>query len=516
VETAFTFILYLSHKMLNEEYQVTFGVELECIFGFHESLLQQHLDRTDEDSRIIKDIPEDVRQEFRQGPECYRQTRPSYIGWALTGPTAFPSARDDHQGLGFYESARQELGYRPYGDEILQLAQGVLGPNVDVHNAREKRQDFNRWHLTVDTSLVGATKEELQSNLGDRIADSVDNWDSSGLELVSRILPPIEESFDEISRYLDLLKGSSESRHGAFTNEYCALHVHVGLPPSGDANEPAPVFDLPTLQHLAYILVMYEAEITKLHPWSTRGPYSTAALTDCKPNLDTFYADSEAAYIAREAAAAAAEEEASANSETSRSTPDIPNIDSLSLNHPFSPVDWANGASPTYPNTSENNKDDEEPTHETILDPFTHQPILIPIDGPSHLSLHRARHRIFAPTTTLPTLVATMSAGVRERIVNWTYLLRTGAGEARTVEFRQHEGCLDSEGVRSWVRFCVGLVRVANFMAGRYGAREGYAGEGYPWRWIRGEMGVEDLVGMMGWGGEGEEWLRGRVGACGR
>lgn len=503
--------------MLNEEYQVTFGVELECVFGFHESLLQQHIDRTDSDSRIIKDIPEDVRQEFRQGPEMYRQTRPCYIGWALTGPTAFPSARDDPQGLGWFERARQEFGYRPYGDEILQLAQGILGPTVDVHRGRRKRQDFNRWHLTVDTSLVGATKEELQSNLGDRIADSVDNWDSSGVELVSRILPPTEESFDEISQYLDLLKGNSQSGHGAFTDEYCALHVHVGLPPSNDPNEPAPVFDLPTLQHLAYILVMYEAEINKLHPRSTRGPYSTAALTDCKTNLDAFYADSEAAFIAKEAAAAA-EEETNANTKTSRSTPDIPDIDSPTLNPPLSLSSPTNGASATLSDSS-GNPDSSEPTHEIILDPITNTPILIPIDGPSHLSLHRARHRIFAPTTTLPTLVATMSAGVRERIVNWTYLLRSGAGEARTVEFRQHEGCLDSEGVRSWVWFCVGLVRVANRMAREWGVgvegRE-YAGQGYPWRWVRGEMSVGDLLGMMGMEGEGWEWFRRRMGECGR
>ena len=48
-------------------------------------------------------------------------------------------------------------------------------------------------------------------------------------------------------------------------------------------------------------------------------------------------------------------------------------------------------------------------------------------------------------------------------MVNFMYLLRDEG--ARTVEFRQHEGCLDGEGVKWWVLFLVGLVGLAARLA---------------------------------------------------
>ena len=391
---------------------------------------------------------------------------------------------------------------------------------MDVHaDSRNKRVDFSKWHLAVDTSLVGATKGELKSKLSGRIGDDeVEKWDSSGVELVSRPLPPTEESFKEISGFVNVLKGQPDSLYGAFVSQYCGMHVHVGLPPSNDdsSTESAEVFDLPTLQHLAYILVMYEGEIGKMHPPSTRGPYSVAALTDCKTNLDVFYADSEAAFLEREAAAMAAEEAeeaARANSgEIHASTPDIPDLATLTVSPPLTPSSSTTSASPTCsaPSTTESDEGDEEPTHETIWDPFEKAYVQVEIDGPSHLSFRRARSRIFSTKMTLGELVHTMSnGGVRERIVNWTYLLRPHS--ARTVEFRQHEGTLDAEGVKWWVLFCVGLVRVANAMAKEYGVGEEYRGHGYPHRWINDGMSVFDLMTMMGMEERGVEYWKGKV-----
>ena len=401
----------------------------------------------------------------------------------------------------------------------MHLAQGVLGEKVDVHaDSRNKRVDFSKWHLTVDTSLIGATDDELKKKLSGRIGDEeVEKWDSSGVELVSRPLPPIEESFKEISGYLELLKGQPDSRYGAFVSQYCGMHVHVGLPPSSDGstNEPARVFDLPTLQHLAYILVMYEGEIGKMHPPSTRGPYSVAALTDCKTNLDVFYADSEAAFVEREAVAMAAEEaeeEARANAgETQASTPDIPDLATLAISPPLTPTTSTSASSVcSVPSTATSNdeeeEEEEEPTHETIWDPFEKAYVQVEIDGPSHLSFRRARARIFSPHQTLESLVALMSSGVRERIVNWTYLLRPHG--ARTVEFRQHEGTLDADGVKWWVLFCVGLVRIANAMAMEHGCGEDYRGHGYPSRWINDEMSVFDLIEMMGMEDDGVNYWK--------
>lgn len=52
---------------------------------------------------------------------------------------------------------------------------------------------------------------------------------------------------------------------------------------------PPPTFTLPTLQHLAYIQVMYQAKISKLHPIS-RGDGTNI---DLKSNIESFYEEPE-------------------------------------------------------------------------------------------------------------------------------------------------------------------------------------------------------------------------------
>lgn len=86
--------------------------------------------------------------------------------------------------------------------------------------------------------------------------------DSYGLELVSRVLPIDGASFAEIDTTLATITGTSASLHGAFVTPLCGMHVHVGLAP-GSSNPSA--FPLPTLQHLAYMLTMYESHISGMH-----------------------------------------------------------------------------------------------------------------------------------------------------------------------------------------------------------------------------------------------------------
>lgn len=51
-------------------------------------------------------------------------------------------------------------------------------------------------------------------------------------------------------------------------------------------------------------------------------------------------------------------------------------------------------------------------------------------------------------------------------VVNFRNLGRQGSGSGpRTLEFRQHEGVLRGDMVKHWVLFCMGLVRLANYMA---------------------------------------------------
>lgn len=108
------------------------------------------------------------------------------------------------------------------------------------------------------------------------------------MELVSPILHKHPETFTELTAILNTLKGTDDDVHGAFVTEQCGMHIHVGLPPiDGRANFENAKFDLATLQHLAYILVMYESAISTVHP-RYRRQGSPAAAVEIQSNVDAF------------------------------------------------------------------------------------------------------------------------------------------------------------------------------------------------------------------------------------
>jgi len=91
----------------------------------------------------------------------------------------------------------------------------------------------------------------------------------------------------------------------------------------------------------------------------------------------------------------------------------------------------------------------------------------------------------------------------RGKKVNWSYL-RTdnGKGRPRTIEFRQHAGTSDAREVGWWVRFVLGLVRLAHR----------YAGEKEPVvmgivSWDDGRIGLEWLMAEMGLEEEGKAYF---------
>lgn len=232
-------------EMINSTYQITFGIEVECVLAFHKSLLQNYLTATKTTSNIIKDIHEDVRRELRQGSRGYRDdaTRHIYRGWALTTPTTYPPERDN----GFQEHFEKQLskhGYRAYGGEILHIAQAILPPGVKVFDSFSVKRytDFSHWHLTHEGGIVGVDKEDLTQRL-DKLSittkagnnakllkqpNMANDWDNHPLELVSRVLPYNFKSCTEMVRYLTALQEGPT--HFAFATKHCGLHIHVGLP----------------------------------------------------------------------------------------------------------------------------------------------------------------------------------------------------------------------------------------------------------------------------------------------
>lgn len=239
--------------MINSTFQVTFGIEVECILAFHETVLRNYLIRTNTHSKIIKDIPEEVRRKLNQVSRHYVDedtrygdtSRQMYMGWGLTTPTHYPPERDNMQFQDLFDAHRDKYGYRAYGGEILHAAQTLLPDGVAVHdsfNGGIKYTDFSHWHLTHERGLVGADRGTLMQRL-DKLSKAkapgdltnmlkqpsmTKSWDSHPLELVSRVLPYDSASIAEVHQHLTALQEGPT--HFAFATKHCGLHVHVGLP----------------------------------------------------------------------------------------------------------------------------------------------------------------------------------------------------------------------------------------------------------------------------------------------
>ena len=449
--------------MSSESSPLTFGVEIEHVFAFHQSLLQAHLNDTKDTSSIVKEIDEETRRELRLVPQRYLATRKLYNGWGLTGPTSYPSGEAESGYQEKFEEQLRQYGCRGYGNEPLYVAQKALSEKtiftesalgVHVHDSfKRKPTDFGKWQLVNDVSLLGLPRDDLAAALEDKeeagfVSVKAHQWDSHGIELVSRVLLFAEDSFKEIEDYLDVLKGkrAKRSRHRAFVSELCGLHVHIGHSTYLEQGEQRTGFPLSTLQHLAYILVIYEGAISTLFPHSRRGETGISSM-DIKSNLDNFYKEP---------------------------TTDAP-----------------------------------EPTFEQLQSPDYKVP---PMEDSPPFCFREARSRIFAEEQSYESLAKLMcpeSVG-RNAIVNFMYTAR-GPGEgAQTVEFRQHEGCLDASAIKWWVKFCAELVLFAERMAWRHGSFPEYDGEGYKWvRWSE-DIGIEDLMAEMDFEEKGKRWVEER------
>ena len=239
--------------MINATFRVTFGIEVECILAFHETLLHKHLATTNTKIEIVKDIPDDIRRELNQVSQHYLdedarrhdETRRNYMGWGLTTPTTYPPERDNIRFQEHSDKHLKQYDYRGYGGEILHIAQTILPEEVALHdsfNSEDKHSDFSHWHLTHERGLVGVDKEELAQQM-DLVAKTkpsgdintvlqqptnTEEWDTHPLELVSRVLPYNTTSIDEVHNHLTALQRGQT--HFAFATKHCGLHVHVGLP----------------------------------------------------------------------------------------------------------------------------------------------------------------------------------------------------------------------------------------------------------------------------------------------
>ena len=147
-------------------------------------------------------------------------------------------------------------------------------------------------------------------------------------------------------------------------------------------------------------------------------------------------------------------------------------------------------------------------------------PDVVYAEQPPTFTFKTAREKIFAQGMDMAKLSELMGGDDKTRIVNWKYVARTkgtslssvkhrhnnkdqqtnrghNTGEARTLEFRQHEGTLSPVAVEHWITFVVGLVRLAERNGRLHGAAAGYDGRGYGFSEVDEGLGVWELMERM-------------------
>jgi hypothetical protein len=234
--------------------QLTFGVEIEGILAFHYDKLQEFIDAHLHGASIVKELSPEQESCLRSK----RYTSGPYNSWALSNAgenkmTISPTASHPSGPIRAYKSEPLHI--------LLDLLSSKGGKPIHLHYPEDhsKPAEYKDWTLTFDDSIISLTHEEKTVAFPQLIPTTeTENWDSYGFELVS---PPyldsaITQAHHDIS---SMIAGLATPKTGMAANATCGVHVHIGLPSSAC---------LPTkvVQHLAYLVVVYEDEISRLHP----------------------------------------------------------------------------------------------------------------------------------------------------------------------------------------------------------------------------------------------------------
>ncbi|KAF2436467.1 hypothetical protein EJ08DRAFT_655460 [Tothia fuscella] len=239
--------------------QLSFGIEIEAIVAFHESKLQEHLSLHFPTATIVKSLDSAQTTGLRQ--IVYPQL--PYNSWAL--------ANAEKNNMTVKPTIHHEVGpVRAYRDEPLHIVKELLSStscakDINIHNPEDhsKPTDYSKWILTSDHSLTSLDPIAKQTALASKVTAATEaaNWDTYGIELVSPPFISITQAQEQISSIVNTI--NTPNTTFLTTNNSCGLHVHIGLP-SGEC------LPLKALQHLAYMLIVYEDEISRLHPHHRR------------------------------------------------------------------------------------------------------------------------------------------------------------------------------------------------------------------------------------------------------
>ncbi|CAL3967342.1 unnamed protein product [Diplocarpon coronariae] len=429
---------------------VRYGVELECVFVFHEDqIMPGRYNGESIETRKSLDYKQRSERRFSRCDPRFVNDR-IYNSWGR-----FCEAKMDNQNL------------NPYTSEPLLIARDVLRRKVkalgpDPRNPRvmgtmtpaDKKSidwDSGRWILTPDASVCGVGSENIAKWLPNKVlapGQTWDSFDSYGIEIVSPILNSNEmnDKF-RIRDIVGAIRGSDTENNAAFVTNQCGLHVHVEAPTASDfrkdpdpgteavdetteakevreAAEQAGAESLADAvkKELAMILLVYEDEIARLHPPCRRPGHLNAAFSSSsnrlgliKEGLDRF---------------------------PGRLCGPGVDTSMAACTNLTEPVGGVTGVDCSLRAVSQVAS---IPDIRAAMEKATVEQMVELLNWPAVSRFNEKPNR---------------ENGDKDRQVNLTYMVRSG-NLPKTIEFRQAKGSLDFGDISRWADFCVGLVRLA-------------------------------------------------------
>lgn len=264
------FQLQTEAKPKSKRKSLNYGVELEYVLAFHDL----ELDLTDREGHgpnhgIEKNVPLAIRRDPEWSPAVKvlfgRLANIIYNSWAIRkNNVEDDDEKKDISNLRPYNLEPQELVLKKLNKKVAWLKGNIKRSGLRKRNDKIKGS-YDQWIISTDFTVVGQGSANLYKWIPRISGRSSKRWDSYGIEVVSRVLRSDDHrDTAELEEIVKALKGTGDELYEGFITNQCALHVHVEAP------------DLATLKELACILLIYEEEISRLHPRCRRPGHPVA------------------------------------------------------------------------------------------------------------------------------------------------------------------------------------------------------------------------------------------------
>ncbi|TGO30258.1 hypothetical protein BPAE_0007g00950 [Botrytis paeoniae] len=264
------FQLQAEDKPKSRRKSLKYGVELEYVLAFHDL----ELNLTDREEHgpnhgIEKNVPLAIRRDPAWSPAVNvpfgRLANIIYNSWAIRkNNVKNEDEKKDISNLRPYNLEPQEIVSNQLNNKVAWLKGNIK------HRGLRKKKDktegsYDQWIISTDLTVIGQGSANLYKWIPRISGRTSKRWDSYGIEVVSRVLKSNNHrDTAELEEIVKTLKGTGDELYEGFITNQCALHVHVEAP------------DLATLKELACILLIYEEEISRLHPRCRRPGHPVA------------------------------------------------------------------------------------------------------------------------------------------------------------------------------------------------------------------------------------------------